>query len=132
MSRPSPLPVSLALAVASLGPFAAAAEGLALQGVFCSGEAALGAALAGMAGGLTPRAAAEAVNVDAVRCTAVDLLHYVVEAPQPLDGSAATPRYRADLVGVVLGAHYRPVSPPVTVYFVTPQGLTDASLQRRL
>ncbi len=132
MSRAGPLPASLVLAaLATLAPTDAAADGLPLQGMFCSGEAALDAALAGIASGLAPRAAAAAVNQDAVRCTCVDLLHYVVEAPEPLESHAGVPRYRADLVGVVVGGRLRPVSPPVTVFFVTPRGLPDAILQRR-
>ena len=123
----------LALAtVAALAPGWALAFGVAVQGVFCNGETQLDAVVAGMSQGLHPRNAVEIVNRGAIHCTYVDLLQYLVEAPEALDTSAPMPRYRADLVGVLVGGRLRQMSPAAEVFFVTPRGLNDAALQRRL
>jgi hypothetical protein len=125
---------SLALAtVATLAPCWAPAAGVAVQeGVFCNRETQLDAVVAGMGLGLHPRHAVEIVNGDTISCTYVDVLAYLLEAPEALDGSAPMPRYRADLVGVLVGGRLRPVSPPAEVFFIAPLGLTGAALQRRL
>jgi hypothetical protein len=122
-----------AAAVAAAAPSAALAADLAIgEGIFCNGVTELDAILAAMEAEVDPRRAVEMANGDAIRCTYIDQIQYVLEAAEALEGGAATPRYRGERVGVVLGGRLRPVSPGAEVFFATPGGLADASLQRRL
>jgi hypothetical protein len=125
--------LGLAAAVAAAGPSAVLAADLVLgEGVFCNGVRELDAVVAAMAQGIDPRQAVEMANGAAIRCSYIDRIQFVLEAAEALEGAAATPRYRGELVGVVVGGRLRPVSPGAEVFFVTPGGLTEASLQRRL
>jgi hypothetical protein len=129
-----PLPASALALAASLacGPSAPAhadEPALHLQGLFCNAEAQVEAALANIARGWSPAAAAERLNRDAVVCTYVDRLHFVVA--DPVIVGAVPQVYRGTLVAVVVGARSRPVSPPVEIFFVTPQRVRSATLERR-
>jgi hypothetical protein len=125
--------LGLAAAVAAAAPSAVLAADLVLgEGVFCNGPRELDAIVAAMAQGVDPRHAVEVANGAAIRCSYIDRIGYVLAGAEALGGDAATPRYRAELVGVVVGGRLRPVSPGAEVFFVTPGGLTEASLHRRL
>jgi hypothetical protein len=130
-----PLPAAGALALAASLVCGAAAPALAgdaalhLQGLFCNAHAQVETALAHIAQGWSPAAAAERVNRDAVVCTYVDRLRFVVA--DPVIVGAVPQVYRGALVAVVVGARSRPVSPPVEIFFVTPQRVRSAALERR-
>ena len=84
--------------------------------------------------GLSPRAAVELTNRDAVVCTFVDLLHYVVDRPvviKEIRGSLPMFKYQGTLVAVVVGSAKRPVTPPVHIFFAIPERLGDAPLEGR-
>jgi hypothetical protein len=116
---------ALALAVASGGP--AAGQELRLQGLFCNTKAQLDRALARMGSGLDPHLAAEIENRDAVSCTYVDRLHYLVRHPVRVGAV----KYEASLTGVVVGGEVRPVSPPARIFFATPEPIAAAAVERR-
>jgi hypothetical protein len=128
ISRRLPAALAAGLAAASV----AAGEAHRLQGLFCNTEAQLDRALAAVAAGLTPTRAAELANRDAVACTHVDRLHYLIEQPVALgEGAVAPVRYRGALTGVLVGGALRPVSPPVELFFVTPARVAGAVVERR-
>lgn len=124
-----------------LGPVAfAPGEGFAkdrthsLRGLFCNAAEQIDEALTHMRRGLSPRAAVELTNRDAVVCTFVDLLHYVVDRPvviKEIHGSPPMFKYHGTLVAVVAGGAKRPVIPPVQIFFVIPERLGDAPLEGR-
>ena len=116
---------ALGIALAAAAP--AAEPELRLQGLFCNGEDQLDRALARIGRGLDPRLAAELENRDGVACTWVDRLHYLVRHPVRV-GSV---QYEASLTGVVVGGAVRPVSPPVRVFFATPEPIAAATVERR-
>ena len=117
---------ALGIAAASGGASAAAQE-LRLQGLFCNAEDQLDRALARMGRGLDPHLAAEIENRDSVACTYVDRLHYLVRHPVRV----GTAKDEASLTGVVVGGAARPVSPPVRVFFATPEPIAAAAIERR-
>jgi hypothetical protein len=117
---------ALGVAVAC-GAAPAAGQELRLQGLFCNAEDQLDRALARIGGGLDPRLAAELENRDAVACTWVDRLHYLVRHPVRVGAV----RYEATLTGVVVGGAVRPVSPPVRVFFATHEPVAAAAVERR-
>ena len=115
-------------------------EGLAedrthsLQGLFCNAADQIDEALTYMRRGLSPRSAVEFTNHDAVVCTFVDLLHYVVERPvviKEIRGSFPMFKYEGTLVAVAVGSAVRPVTPPVHIFFAIPEKLDDAPLEGR-
>jgi hypothetical protein len=73
------------------GGSALADEALRLQGLFCNSEAQIDQALADIAAGLSPRRAADLANRDAVVCTYVDRIEYLIAPPSP----SGTPRCRS-------------------------------------
>jgi hypothetical protein len=84
--------------------------------------------------GLSPRAAVELTNRDAVVCTFVDSLHYIVDRPvviKEIGGSLPLFKYQGTLVAVVVGGAKRPVIPPVNIFFAIPARLDDAPLEGR-
>lgn len=108
--------------------------GLALQGLFCNAAEQIDETVMHMRNGLSPRAAVEIVNRDAVVCTFVDLLHYVVDRPvviKEIRGSFPLFKYEATLVAVVVGGAVRPVTPPVRIFFALPEKLGNAPLEGR-
>jgi hypothetical protein len=109
--------------------------GLALQGLFCNSAEQVDETVAHMRQGLSPRAAVGVVNREAVVCTFVDLLRYVVDRPVVIDeipGSFPLFKYEGTLVGVVVGGAVRPVTPPVRIFFAIPERLADAPMEGRV
>jgi hypothetical protein len=106
---------------------------LRLQGLFCNTEEQIDGALGLMSQGQTPQAAAALANKSDVVCTYVDELRYVVEHPVEIwqnKSAVAAAKYRAILTGVIAGGRLRPISPPVEIFFVTPERLADAAIER--
>jgi hypothetical protein len=98
-----------------------------LQGLFCNAAEQIDEAVAIMRNGLSPRAAVEVVNRDAVVCIFVDLLRYVVDRPaliREIPGSFPLFEYEGMLAAVVVGDAVRPVTPPVRIFFAIPDKLT--------
>lgn len=114
------------------GPAVAEEAGIRLQGVFCNTEGQIDAALHAMGEGLSPGAAVETVNRDAVHCTHADLLEFVVDRPVAVGVRAPFVKHRGRLVGVVVGGRLMRVSPPAEVYFVTPDPPAGAVAERRV
>jgi hypothetical protein len=105
-----------------------------LQGLFCNAAEQIDEALMHMRSGLSPRAAVELINRDAVVCTFVDMLHYVVDRPvviQKIRGPFPLFKYEGTLVAVVVGSTVRPVTPPVHIYFAIPEELDGARQESR-
>ncbi len=114
------------------GAPAAAGEAHRLQGLFCNTEAQIDRARADILGGLPPVRAADLANRDAVVCTHVDRLHFLIERPVALeDDGFPLVKYRGALVGVLAGEALRPVSPPAEVFFLTPGRVAGAVTERR-
>jgi hypothetical protein len=108
--------------------------GLALQGLFCNSAEQIDEAVTHMRKGLSPRAAVELVNREAVVCTFVDLLRYIVDRPvviEEIPGSFPLFKYEGTLVAVVVGGDIRPVTPPVHIFFAIPERLGDSPLEGR-
>jgi hypothetical protein len=104
----------------------------ALQGLFCNTAEQIDEALTQMRRGFSPRAAVALTNRDAVVCTFVDVLHYVVDRPviiKEIRSSLPMFKYQGTLTAVLLGSAKRPVTPPVQIYFATPERLADAPLK---
>lgn len=118
-----------------VGPVSAKDVAFRVQGLFCNLESQLDRALDDIDRGVSPQAAAGLVNSAAVVCTYVDLLHYVVAAPVNIGvgrGRLPVIKYRGTLVGVLLGGELRGLVPPAEVFFVTPQPIASAAVERRL
>jgi hypothetical protein len=114
------------------GAPATAGEAQRLQGLFCNTEAQIDRARADILGGLTPSRAADLANRDAVVCTHVDRLHYLIEGPVALgDEGFPLVTYRGALVGVLVGGALRPVSPAAELFFLTPRRVAGAVTERR-
>lgn len=124
----------LALSAAVQGPASAEGKTYRIQGLFCNTEEQIDEALGYMSRHLAPRVAAALTNDDNIVCTYVDLLHYIVEQPRiigEIPGDLPLVKYEGTLVGVVVGGGVRTVSPPVDLFFVTPQRVEGASVERR-
>ena len=109
--------------------------GLALQGLFCNSAKQIDETVTHMRQGLSPRAAVELVNREAVVCTFVDLLRYIVDRPvviSEIPGSFPLFKYEGTLFAVVVGDAVRPVTPPVHIFFAIPERLDDAPRERRV
>lgn len=135
--RCSAFAVCLAACVRALSaeglPHRETGAGLALQGLFCNSVEQIDEAVIHMRKGLSPRAAVELVNREAVACTFVDLLRYVVDRPVVIDeipGSFPLFKYEGTLVAVIVGGAVRPVTPPVHIFFAMPQKLANAPMER--
>jgi hypothetical protein len=127
------LPLAACLALILHGPVWAQDRPLRLQGLFCNTEQQIDSALGFMSQGLNPRVAAAFTNKNNVVCTYADLLHYVVEHPMEIwqnKSAIAATKYKAMLTGVVVGGRLRPISPPVEIFFATPERLALAVLER--
>ncbi len=138
--RPTPRATITTLALAACltlilqGPASASDQPLRLQGLFCNSEEQIDRTLAHIGLGLSPHAAVELTNEAAVVCTYVDLLQYEVDNPVAIGknfSAAPLVKYRAMLTGVLVGDNLRPVSPPVEIYFVTPDRIVGAEIERR-
>ncbi len=93
-----------------------------LQGIFCNSEAQVESVLSLITAGAPAASAVAIVNTATVNCTLVDLLQYVVSDVVQIgwgDGPSRQVRFRANLIGVVVGDRLRSVSPPAVVYFVS-------------
>jgi hypothetical protein len=126
------LALAAVLALTLHGPARAEDRVLRVQGLFCNSEAQIDGAIAHIARGRSPRAAAKLANKDEIACTYIDRLHYQVDHPTIIgDSFGPLVKYRAMLVGVLAGDELRAVSPPVELFFVTPVRLAGAVLERR-
>lgn len=105
-----------------------------VQGVFCNEEAQLDSTLAHFRAGVAPRLAVELANDEEIVCTYIDLLQYMVVDPVQVgdgqDGDAFL-KFKAVLVGVVVGDESRPVSPAVPLYFVAPRPIVGLATGQR-
>jgi hypothetical protein len=122
------------LAAAPGGPAASAEPALRLQGLFCNAEEQVDRTLGHIGLGVEPHLAVELENRDAVVCTYVDRVHYLLRHPVVLGGTAGfvpAVKYEATLVGVAVGDAVRPVSPPVRIFFVTPEPIASGVVERR-
>lgn len=126
------LSVATVAAALAAGGSALADEAQRLQGLFCNTEAQIDQALADIAAGVSPRRAADLANRDAVVCTYVDHIEYLIARPVAL-GDAALPlvKYRGALAGVLVGDVLRPVTPEAELYFLTPRQVAGAAIERR-
>lgn len=126
------LSVAAVASALAAGGSALADEAQRLQGLFCNTEAQIDQALADIDAGVSPRRAAELANSDAVVCTYVDRIEYLIVRPVAHD-DAALPlaKYRGTLVGVLVGDAVRPVTPEVELYFLTPRHVVGAAVERR-
>jgi hypothetical protein len=119
---------------ALVGLAAAGERTYRLRGLFCNTERQVDEALDYMSRRVSPRIAAELANDGEIVCTYVDLLHFVVEQPLiigEIPGALPLVKYEAKLVGVVVGASVRPVSPPAIVFFATTERLRGSVVERR-
>jgi hypothetical protein len=102
--------------------------------LFCNSAELIDETVAHMRTGLSPHVAVELVNREAVVCTFVDLLRYIVDRPVLIKGIPGTVplfKYEGRLVAVVVGSAVRPVTPPVHIFFAIPERLGDAPLEGR-
>lgn len=105
-----------------------------LQGLFCNTDEKIDETLAHIRRGLSPRAAVETTNADAVVCTYVDLLQYVVVRPaltKEIRGSFPLFKYEGTLIAVAVGDTVRPMTPPVHIFFAIAERLADVPLAGR-
>lgn len=114
------------------GGSARAEEAQRLQGLFCNTEAQIDQARTDIAAGVSPRRAADLANRDAVVCTYVDRVEYLIVRPIAV-GGARLPlvKYRGALVGVLVGDALRPVTPEAELYFLTPRLVVGAAIEQR-
>jgi len=111
-----------------------AASSHLLHGLFCNTEAQIDETLSHMARRLTPEAAVEVTNKGAIACVVADKISYMIARPFIIGtnrgesrGGTAFIKYRATLVGVLVGGNIRPVEPPVPIYFITKERLEGAA-----
>jgi len=103
------------------------------QGLFCNTEAQIDQALADISAGVSARQAADRANREAVVCTYVDRIEYLIARPVALGGTALPlVKYRGALVGVSVGGDLRPVTPEAELYFLTPVKVVGAAIERRI
>jgi hypothetical protein len=108
--------------------------GLPLQGMFCNTLEQIDEALAHVDRGLLPSLAVELTNRHAIACSYIDRLFFVVRDPVWLGqhrGRLSVEKYEAILTGVIVGERFRPVSPPMSIFFATPTPLAETSLGQR-
>lgn len=108
--------------------------GLPLQGMFCNTLEQINEALAHVDRGLSPSLAVALTNRHAIVCSYVDRLFFVVRDPVGLGqyrGRLSVEKYEAILTGVIVGERFRPLSPPISIFFVTPAPLAETSLGQR-
>jgi hypothetical protein len=116
----------------AVGCSALAEDAQRLQGLFCNTEAQIDQALANIAGGVSPRHAADLANLESVVCNYVDRIEYLIARPVAL-GATSLPivKYRGALVGVIIGGALKPVVPEAEVYFLTPREVVDAAVEEQ-
>jgi hypothetical protein len=107
---------------------------LSLQGLFCNAADQIDETVTHLRQGLSPRTAVELANREAVACTFVDLLRYVVDRPvviKEIPGSLPLFKYEGTLVAVIVGGAVRPVMPPIRIFFAIPERLVEAPMEGR-
>ena len=133
-NRAAALLLSAALGAVLAGSAGAGEQTYRVHGLFCNTEDQVDEALGHMSGSVPPRVAAELTNDEEIVCTYVDLLHFIVEQPViigEIPGALPLVKYEAKLVGVVVGASVRPVSPPAPVFFIAHERLPGSVVERR-
>ena len=104
-----------------------------LTGLFCNTEAQIDETIAHLKRKLAPRDAVALVNSDAIVCNYVDQVEYVVISPVDIGRVRSfipLVKYRATLIGAIVGKRFRELEPPVTIFFVAPNWLISASVER--
>jgi hypothetical protein len=126
------LSIAAVAAVVSAGGPSFADEVHSLQGLFCNTEAQIDNALAGIANGVSLRRAADLANRDAVVCTYVDRIEFLIVRPVVLS-TATIPlvKYRGSLIGVSVGGVLKPVTPASEVYFLTTEQIASPAIELR-
>lgn len=111
---------------------AEAGQGLLLHGVFCNTEAQIETTLDFMRDGIAVDGAIALTNASAVVCVLADQVNYMVTAPVSIGnlqfGQFQLTKYKATLVGVMVGENPRPIDPPVPIYFIPDRKLTDVAV----
>jgi hypothetical protein len=72
-------------------------------------------------------------NVHGIVCTYADKIQFVVSQTFDIghvDRPVSMTKFKAVLVGVLVGNNLRVVAPPVQIYFVTPRRPLGASMER--
>lgn len=131
----APIPASPEISVEPGGRLPAMSATHALQGLFCNAAEQVEETVMHMGRGFSPTAAVEIVNREAVVCTFVDLIRYVVERPaliKAIPGSFPLFEYEGTLVAVIVGSAVRPVTPPAPVFFAIPEKLDNVPLAGRV
>jgi len=128
--------VTTLLGLVAIAPSDVVAKGRthSLQGLFCNAAEQIDETLTHMRRGMSPRSAVAFTNRDGVVCTFVDLLHYVVDQPVVINeirGSFPLFKYQGTLVAAIVGNAYRPLSPPVQIFFAIPERLESAPIAGR-
>ena len=119
-----------ALVVVAFGANARANHGHVLHGLFCNTEAQIEETLAHLSLNLAPQAVVELMNREKVACVLADEIQYMVIHPVIISSNirgSSLLKYRATLVGVLVGKNIRQVEPPVQIFFVTTKRLTEAA-----
>ena len=119
-----------ALIAAASGAYAQAEQRHVLHGLFCNTEAQIDETLAHLSLNLAPQAVVELMNQEKVACVLADEVQYMIIRPFVIGAkirSSSLLKYRATLVGVLVGENIRPVEPPVQIFFVTTKRLTGAA-----
>jgi len=132
--RPQGLSMVACLALTTVSPAEAKDPNFPLQGLFCNTQEQIDETLAHFDRGLSLKTAAELSNEREVVCNYVDLVYYVVSHPIEIGthyGRLSVIKYEAVLTGVIVGGRLRPVSPTTRIYFITPEPLAEASLEKR-
>jgi hypothetical protein len=121
---------ALGLCLAIAGPARPQDGPIWLQGLFCNTEAQVDAVLAHVASGGSWQGAAARANRMEIVCTYVDLLRFGIGSGASIGyGGGPLVRYRGELVAVQVGGAVRPVSPPVELFFVTPDAMGAAPFE---
>lgn len=121
----------LAALIAGLsGASAQANQGHVLHGLFCNTESQIDESLAHMSLNLAPQAVVELMNEEKVACVLADKVQYMIIRPfiiGEINRGISLIKYRATLIGVLVGENIRPVEPPVQIFFITTKRLTGAA-----
>jgi hypothetical protein len=104
---------------------ASAEDARVIRGLFCNTQAQVEETLGHVERNLTLATAVGLTNKDEVACVNATQVRYMVRGAVVV-GKASRPGtplnlYKATLVGVLIGGNPRPISPPLPIYFVTPE-----------
>lgn len=124
--------IAIAMFTSAISPQTAAAQGRLLHGVFCHTEAQIETMLDFMREGISVDNAIALTNATAIDCVLADQVNYMVTAPVSIGnvqfGQFRLTKYKATLVGVLVGENPRPIDPPVPIYFIPDRKLTDVAV----